>query len=956
MKSTNPPLHHSNTPSLQCSFSIGSLVQARGREWVVLPDSQEDLLVLRPLGGTDDEVAGIYLPLEKVRTATFSLPDPSQTGDFRSCRLLRDAVRLGFRSSSGPFRSFAKIGVEPRPYQLVPLLVALKLDPIRILIADDVGIGKTIEAGLIARELLDRGEATRLAVLCPPHLAEQWQAELNDKFHIQAELVLPSTAGRLERPCAVGQSLFDLYPYVVVSMDYIKSDRRRDEFVRTCPGLVIVDEAHTCAHAEHQRGSRHQRNRLVRGLAKDPERHLILVTATPHSGKDEAFRSLLAFLGPDFATLPDDLAGPENEPHRRTLAAHFIQRRRADIRHYMKTDTPFPTREDAEASYTLGEDSPYKRLFDKVLKYARETVADPKGGAHRQRVRWWSALALLRSLASSPAAAAATLRNRAAVANTETVEEADEVGRRIVLDIDIEDAGEGEELIPGSDPGEEDTDAKRNRRLLLQMAKEADALAGKKDIKLRKAIPLIKDFIKNGHQPILFCRFIPTAEYVADALRKALPNDVAVTAVTGTLPPAEREKRVLRLAENPKHVLVCTDCLSEGINLQQHFDAVMHYDLSWNPTRHEQREGRVDRFGQHRDKVQVLTYYGLDNQIDGIVLDVLLRKHKKIRSSLGIFVPVPGDTNMVVEAIFEGLLLREHAGSRQFSFDFLHETRDDLHARWDDATAREKRSRTVFAQESIKADEVAKELDAYREAIGSGVDVGNFVQEALRARGAVISSRKNRFHFDISEVPRALKETLPIGDKDRFEASFELPVKEGVLYLNRTHPVVEALASYVMNTSLDPLIDSAARRCGVIRTRKVERRTTLLLVRFRYHIITVKEGEETPLLAEECRLLGFCGSPDKAHWLDEKTAEALLLSEPDVNITPDLASNAISRIVDGFDHLRPRLEKEAKKRAEELLQAHRRVRTAARLRGLRYKVEPHLPPDVLGIYVYLPVI
>ncbi|MBW2079311.1 MAG: helicase, partial [Deltaproteobacteria bacterium] len=137
MKPDNPTLHHSNTPSLQSSFSIGSLVQARGREWVVLPDSKEDLLILRPLGGMDDEVAGIYLPLEPVEPATFSLPDPNQIGDFRSCRLLRDAVRLGFRSSTGPFRSFAKIGVEPRPYQLVPLLMALKLDPVRLLIADD---------------------------------------------------------------------------------------------------------------------------------------------------------------------------------------------------------------------------------------------------------------------------------------------------------------------------------------------------------------------------------------------------------------------------------------------------------------------------------------------------------------------------------------------------------------------------------------------------------------------------------------------------------------------------------------------------------------------------------------------------------------------------------------------------------------------------------------------------
>src|SRR5262249_40278244 len=191
------------------SFATGSLVQARGREWVVLPESDDAVVVLRPLGGTEDEVTGICLALEKVEPARFSLPDPSQLGDYRSARLLRDAVRLGFRSSAGPFRSFARIGVEPRPYQLVPLLMALKLDPVRLLIADDVGIGKTVEALLIVRELLDRGELERMAVLCPPQLAEQWQAELRDKFYIDAEVVLPSTATRLERICRMGESLFD---------------------------------------------------------------------------------------------------------------------------------------------------------------------------------------------------------------------------------------------------------------------------------------------------------------------------------------------------------------------------------------------------------------------------------------------------------------------------------------------------------------------------------------------------------------------------------------------------------------------------------------------------------------------------------------------------------------------------------------------------------------------------
>src|SRR5207248_3139820 len=170
-----------------------------------------------------------------------------------------------------------------------------------------------------------------------------------------------------------------------------------------------------------------------RGLAADRKRHLILVTATPHSGNDAAFRSLLALLDPAFADLPDDLSGRQNEPHRRRLAAHMVQRRRDDLRRYLQTDTPFPDRLETETSYKLSTE--YRHLFDRVLDYARETVRDESGGRFRQRVRWWSALALLRSMASSPAAAAATLRSRAAVAETETEAEADEIGRRTVLDL-----------------------------------------------------------------------------------------------------------------------------------------------------------------------------------------------------------------------------------------------------------------------------------------------------------------------------------------------------------------------------------------------------------------------------------------------------------------------------------------------------------------------------------------
>jgi hypothetical protein len=253
---TTPAATSDRETTASPTFAPGSLVRARSREWVVLPDSTDELLVLRPLGGSDDDTAGLLVGLEPVERAEFAWPDPDQAGDHLGARLLADAARLGFRSSAGPFRSFGAIAVEPRPYQLVPLLMALRLDPVRLLIADDVGIGKTVEAGLVAKELLVSGQAKRLCVLCPPHLAE-----LATKFHIDAELVLTSTASRLERSCGFGESVFDVFPHTIVSTDFIKGERRRDEFVRSAPDLILVDEAHTCAADIRGRGAAHQRLR-----------------------------------------------------------------------------------------------------------------------------------------------------------------------------------------------------------------------------------------------------------------------------------------------------------------------------------------------------------------------------------------------------------------------------------------------------------------------------------------------------------------------------------------------------------------------------------------------------------------------------------------------------------------------------------------------------------------------
>lgn len=944
------------------TYAPGSLVSARGREWIVLPESEPDMLVLRPLGGGVDDTAAVFPALETVTPARFAPPTTADLGDAASASMMRTALRLGFRSTAGPFRSLANLAVEPRAYQFVPLMLALKQSPVRMLIADDVGIGKTIEAGLIVTELLAQGDARRVAVLCSPALAEQWQAELRDKFAIDAELVLPSTVTRLTKGLLLNESLFDKYPYVVVSTDFIKSPSRRQEFINHCPDLVVVDEAHGAVADSVAHGARTQRYDLLRGLAKDVSRHLILVTATPHSGKEEGFRNLVGLLDPDLATVNlEDTAG------RAHLARHFVQRRRADIRHYLDEETAFPKdRESREAPYELSAD--YRALFNRVIDYAREQVVGGDGTEVRQRVRWWAALALLRSLASSPPAAAATLRTRAKAADAPTADEVDAIGRATVMDTAIDDTAEAADVVAGANELAEEADGSEflsQRRRLLAMATQAEALAGpKNDRKLATLTSEVKTLLADGFDPIVFCRFIPTAGYVAEHLGKALGAGVSVTAVTGELPPSERVARIAELTDQPgRHVLVATDCLSEGVNLQEHFQAVIHYDLAWNPTRHEQREGRVDRFGQPRDVVRAVTIYGVDNQIDGIVLEVLLRKHQAISKATGVAVPVPDQSDSVMEALLEGLILRGQRDANQLTFDLgLEERRNDLHREWESAAERERLSRTKYAQGTIHPDEVLREVVAARAALGGGEEVEAFTREALRALGATITGgRKNDDGFTTvtTTLPVGLRDALPPGHREPLPFHREFPVPRHEALLARTDPHVAAVARYVLDTALDPATDGngarrLARRAGVIRTDAVSKRTTLLVLRLRFHLDLPGTKDARSLVTEDARLVAFEGAPGAAEWLPRDRAEGLVSAEPVGNIAADQAAEALQRILDNLDALTAHLDDQAREAAAGLLDAHRRVRTGAGAPRRGLDVRPETPVDIVGVYVLLP--
>jgi superfamily II DNA or RNA helicase len=945
-------------------FRPGTLVTARGREWLVLPGSPADTLLVRPLGGRDDETTVLLPALDKPETATFGAPNVEDRGDAARARLLRDALRLSFRATAGPFRSFAALSVSPRNYQLVPLMMATAQNTTRLLIADGVGVGKTIEAGLIAAELLASGEAQRLAVLCSPQLAPQWQSELRTKFGITAELLLPSTANRLSRSVPFGSTVYQHYPYLIVSTDYIKQRSRRDEFALLCPELVIVDEAHSCIAPSTVGSSQaHQRYTLLRRLADDQTRHLLLLTATPHNGDDGAWQSLVGLLDDRLGELPSDLSGPAREDDRKLLAKFLIQRQRADIRDYLSEDTPFPAREHAEESYRLTPE--YRRLFDRILAYAREQVTDPALNQVHRRVRWWSAIALLRSIASSPAAAEQTLRNRSELADVESAAIADALASPRVLDVALDDTAEGEDTALGADTSTEDSPDTTARRRLLRFAAEAAALRGVKgDAKLKRVVAIISTLLADGFHPIVFCRYIPTAEYVAEHLGVALakPHPRArVEAVTGTLPPEERESRVTDLtAHYGPRVLVCTDCLSEGVNLQEGFTAVVHYDLAWNPTRHEQREGRVDRFGQLAPTVRAVTYYGADNKIDGVVLDVLIRRHEAIKRSTGVSVPVPVDSSTVMQAIWESLLLRG-TQPEQLMLDFgdatSSQTADAVLTQWIDAAEQEKASRSRFRQATLRPDEVEAALADVRRALGGPADAERFTRDSLALLSGQLADTPDGFTVRTDTLPRALLDQLPPTRSAILRFHRSLPAPPGEPLLTRTDPTVEAIARYILDAALDPLLpDTArpARRAAVIRTTAVRTVTTLLVTRFRVELVVPGSQCTITQVAEDAQFLAYTASGDDISWLDPAATDELLRAQPTGNVNDDLARTQLQRALDRIPTLQQQLINLGNNVATAAIEAHRAVRRSTRLglRGLDARLLP--PPDVLGVYVYLP--
>lgn len=954
---------------------VGGVVRFRERLWVVLPGSSE-VLRLRPLTGTEDELVEVHkhlallvggsIPTERVEPATFPLPKPDGIKDLAAVHLLWQAARLLLREGAAPLRSLGKISIRPRTYQLVPLLMALRLDPVRLLIADDVGVGKTIEAALVARELWDRGEIQRFAVLCPPYLCDQWKKELAEKFHFEPVVVNSATVGQLEREVPPDHSVYSYFPVQVLSIDFVKRERNKHLFLQHAPELVIVDEVHGATPAGST--ERHLRYELVRALANDPSRHLLLVTATPHSGIPEAFKKLLGLLDREFE---DWEPAFWTEEQRIRIARHFVQRTRADIEKvWEKEERLFPEREPVEETYLL---SPEQRaLFEATHNFCLGIVQEGKKLAeYKRRMRYWAALALLRAVMSSPASAKAALeRRRLGLTPGEEIEEEWDLGSFVY---------EPAERIPPEEvpsPLLEHPESGMARevttlRRLLALAKQ---ISPEKDAKLQRCIKVVKDLLRQGFHPIVWCFYVATAEYVAEELKKALAQEfpnARVLCVTGRQGEEERRALVEDFMEEDEiqRVLVATECLSEGINLQAGFNAVVHYDLPWNPNRLEQREGRVDRYGQTAPKVRVVRFYGRDNPVDGAVIRVLLNKAREIRQSLGTYVPVPAEEEYVIEALINALFSGPASRLQEdLAFEFMQDYVQEFHNRWDADVRREKESRTRFAQRALHPEEVLKELDRADAVLGSPKEVELFVLEACQRLGIPVERDRRDprlYHLSLAPevralLPALLQPALPAEKrgrekKSRWTISFVSPTPEGAEYVGRNHRFVVALAQHLFESALAG-IDGPASRCGAIRTDAVTRLTVLLLLRPRY---LLQFPEKAPLLAEEVLVTGFVGRAEDL-LSREKALDLLARSKPVGNI-PEGEKREL--VTFALELLQPWLEREdgpiyrlLSERAEELSEAHRQLRRTLgeRIRGL--SLLPQWPPDVLGILLLQPAV
>ncbi|MDZ4800963.1 MAG: DISARM system SNF2-like helicase DrmD, partial [Bryobacteraceae bacterium] len=629
----------------------GQLVQVRSRPWVVnevkpstlpapalkLPVVQlQHLLTLSSVedDGLGEEVQVIWEiePGAKL-IERVALPEPTGFDAPAQLDAFLDAVRWGAASTAdhkniqAPFRS----GIEIEDYQLDPVVRAIQMPRVNLLIADDVGLGKTIEAGMVGLELIIRHRARKLLVVCPSALQIQWRDQMRDKFGLDFRIVDSSLLRELRRRRGIYVNPWAHFPRLITSIDFLKRERPLRLFRETLPApgepiyprkydLLIVDEAHNCAPSGVGRYATDSlRTQALRELAPHFE-HKLFLTATPHNGYRESFSALLELLD-------NQRFSRGTEPDRKQLDAVMVRRLKSDpafaFNHLGIRRFPPRILKPIEVPYTVEE----REIHAALRQYTKLRSSRADSAAERFATEF-VLKTLKKRLFSCPAAFLTTLerhekslhtaRKRAAKPTYRTLQtELDRMDEEYADDADYDDAT-ADALDTATrlfaEPTTEETE-------LLQKMKEWAARArGQRDSKVKQLIAWLRENLKPGEKwskerVIIFTEYRATQNWLQQVLAaEGFTDGDRLLTMYGGMDPEKREEVKAAFQTDPEQspvrILLATDAASEGLDFQNFCSRLIHYEIPWNPNRMEQRNGRVDRHGQKADEVLVYHFVG----------------------------------------------------------------------------------------------------------------------------------------------------------------------------------------------------------------------------------------------------------------------------------------------------------------------------------------------------------
>jgi len=838
-------------------YQKGQLVDNRDRLWRV-DHHRDDVLEVSSIDGTQENTHQFYLPVEDVSLASLPAPDFGQVGDLNLQELLIQAYRLSILHGSAPLLSLQQSRIIPTSYQFVPVIMALEMPRVRMLLADDVGLGKTIEAGLIIKELMARNRVERILFLTPASLREQWKETLSYYFHLDVPIISTRHKRYLDRELPPGVNHWSYFPRLISSISYAKQDQYRHEILQQDWDLVVMDEAHLAAKP-HQSSGNQSVNKIAWDFALELAEHvpnLLLLSATPHNGFQDSFASLLHLLDPEGEL--GLLDGPLHEPHiNKQVAKNYVcQRRRRDVVDSFARrgeEKPFPDREQSEEVIDVSEEE--ERAITAVEELGRKIVNAAREDSEKNRVlAGWIQMHFHKRALSSPRALQISLENRLESID-EYIEEQLDVDPSLSLEEAMLNTMDGN---PGDHLSEEEATFRQDRTLFGELQTQKDErdtiqkalnyaknVSPKYDNKLQYlANDLLPDWLDNSPPTVIvFTRYVDTLEYLEDKLPEYCDKSFDLFTVHGGDNESKRREIFRRFRASDAAVLVSTDCIAEGVNLQEACAQVVHYELPWNPNRLEQRNGRVDRFGQEQPLVRLQTLV-MDDTLDAAILETLIEKATQIHRDYGFSPPYFSEGTEVFDLIKNKGMLNNLQEEKQMQLPFYEEEDTEEDPFGEQAIQRIQED-CFYGQETVDLDRVHERIRATEEKIGSPEKIQAFLDTALSKLGGTIEETGTNGIYKVQlNDPRL----TVIEQPDAFEATFDPErgyEQEEIDVLDLAHPLMQRVIELIKQETFDTEGDYYGRTAAKV-NREAQEVTAMIwgLARF------VIQSEPTSVVEE----------------------------------------------------------------------------------------------------------